>query len=74
MKTYTVEEISQIVGGILTKVQDTVITRVAPPKLADENTLALALSAPCTQWRWIPGTMTRYFDNNANKLSGVWVY
>ena len=39
-KNFSLEELNQAVGGILTKVQDTVITSVAPPKLADENTLA----------------------------------
>ncbi|MBR5555111.1 UDP-3-O-(3-hydroxymyristoyl)glucosamine N-acyltransferase [bacterium] len=43
MRTFTVEEISQIVGGMLTKVADATITQIAPPLLADENTLALAL-------------------------------
>ena len=43
-KSYSLEELSSIVGGILTKVSDVKITRVAPPKLADENTLALAMN------------------------------
>lgn len=43
MKCYTLEEISQIVGGILTKVENAEITKIGPPLLADENTLALAL-------------------------------
>ncbi len=43
MKQFTVEEIAQITGGMLTKVQDAKIERIAPPALADENTLALAL-------------------------------
>ncbi len=43
MRTFTVEEISQIVGGMLTKVQDATISQIAPPLLSDENTLALAL-------------------------------
>ena len=43
MRTFTVEEISQIVGGMLTKVADAKIAQIAPPLLADENTLALAL-------------------------------
>ena len=43
MKTFSVEEITQIVGGMLTKAQDTTITHIAPPLLSDENTLALAL-------------------------------
>lgn len=43
MRTFTVEEISQIVGGMLTKAADVQISQIAPPLLADENTLALAL-------------------------------
>ncbi|MBR6098348.1 UDP-3-O-(3-hydroxymyristoyl)glucosamine N-acyltransferase [bacterium] len=43
MKSFTLEEITQITGGMLTKVQDTTIERIAPPLLADEKTLALAL-------------------------------
>ena len=43
MKTFTVEEISQIVGGMLTKAQDVKISQIAPPLLSDEDTLALAL-------------------------------
>lgn len=43
MKTFTVEEISQIVGGMLTKTSDVKISHIAPPLLSDENTLALAL-------------------------------
>ncbi|MBP7211489.1 UDP-3-O-(3-hydroxymyristoyl)glucosamine N-acyltransferase [bacterium] len=43
MKTFTVEEISNVVEGILTKVEDVKIDKIFPPKLADENTLALAL-------------------------------
>ena len=43
MKTFSVEEITQIVGGMLTKVQDVQISHIAPPLLSDENTLALAL-------------------------------
>ncbi len=43
MKSFTVEEITQIVGGMLTKAQDATIEKIAPPLLADENTLALAL-------------------------------
>ena len=43
MKTFSVEEITQIVGGMLTKASDVTITHIAPPLLADENTLALAL-------------------------------
>lgn len=44
MKSYSLEEISQIVGGMLTKIDDAEIARIAPPLLADENTLALALN------------------------------
>ena len=43
MSEYTLEEIAEIVGGILTKVEDVKISRLGPPLLADENTLALAL-------------------------------
>ena len=43
MKTFTLEQIAQITGGLLTKTADVAITNIAPPKLADENTLALAL-------------------------------
>ena len=43
MKSFTVEEITQIVGGMLTKAQSPEITHIAPPLLSDENTLALAL-------------------------------
>ena len=43
MKTFTLEEITQITGGMLTKVQDVKISQIAPPLLSDENTLALAL-------------------------------
>lgn len=43
MKSFTVEEITQIVGGMLTKAQDAKIEKIAPPLLADETTLALAL-------------------------------
>lgn len=43
MKTFTVEEISQIVDGMLTKTADVKISQIAPPLLADEKTLALAL-------------------------------
>ncbi len=44
MKSFTLEQITQITGGLLTKTQDVVITNIAPPLLADENTLALGLS------------------------------
>jgi UDP-3-O-[3-hydroxymyristoyl] glucosamine N-acyltransferase len=43
MKTFTLEEITHITGGMLTKSQDVKISMLAPPLLADENTLALAL-------------------------------
>jgi UDP-3-O-[3-hydroxymyristoyl] glucosamine N-acyltransferase len=44
-KSYTLDQINDIVGGILNKVEDIVIIKkIAPPKLADEHTLALALS------------------------------
>ena len=43
MKSFTVEEITQIVGGMLTKAQSPAITRIAPPLLCEEDTLALAL-------------------------------
>lgn len=42
-KTFSQEEISQFVGGILTKNADGKINKVAPPLLADNDTLALAL-------------------------------
>lgn len=44
MKEFSVEEISQIVGGMVTKVEDAKIQMIAPPLLCDENMLALALS------------------------------
>lgn len=43
MKTFTIEEISAVVGGLLNKVEDTQISKIAPPLLSDESTLALAL-------------------------------
>ena len=43
MKTFSIEEITKIVGGMLTKAEDVEITHIAPPLLADEKTLALAL-------------------------------
>lgn len=42
-KAFKQEELAQLVKGILTKVQDSTINKVAPPILADEDTLALAL-------------------------------
>ena len=43
MRTFTLEQIAQITGGMLSKAKDVAITNIAPPLLADENTLALAL-------------------------------
>lgn len=44
-KAYSLSDISSIVDGILNEIQPgTVIKRISPPKLADEETLALALS------------------------------
>lgn len=43
MKSYTIEEINGVVGGLLNKVEDIKISKIAPPLLSDENTLALAL-------------------------------
>ena len=43
MKTFTLEQIAQVTGGMLTKATDVAITNIAPPLLADESTLALAL-------------------------------
>lgn len=43
MRSFTVDEITQIVGGMLTKYQSPEITHIAPPLLSDEHTLALAL-------------------------------
>jgi len=42
-KIFSQEEIAGLVGGILTKASDGKIDKVAPPLLADETTLALAL-------------------------------
>lgn len=44
MKKYTIEQITHVVGGLLSKVEDAEISKLSPPLLADENTLALALS------------------------------
>lgn len=41
--SYTIEQINGVVGGLLNKEQDVQISQIAPPLLADENTLALAL-------------------------------
>lgn len=43
MKTFTLEELAKITGGMLSKNADVTITNIAPPLLAQENTLALAL-------------------------------
>ena len=43
MRTFTLEQIAQVTGGMLTKAKDVAITKIAPPALADESTLALAL-------------------------------
>lgn len=43
MKSYTIEQINGVIGGILNKVEDVTISQISPPLLADENTLALAL-------------------------------
>lgn len=40
---YTIEQISEVVQGLLSKVENVTISQIAPPLLADENTLALAL-------------------------------
>lgn len=44
MKEYTIDEISQIVGGMLTKVNEVKIDKLMPPDKADETSLALGLS------------------------------
>ena len=44
MRTYKIEEISEIVGGILTKNTEASIDKLRPPLLSDETSLALALS------------------------------
>lgn len=43
MKSFTLEQIAKVTGGMLTKEADVSITKIAPPILADEQTLALAL-------------------------------
>lgn len=43
MKEYTIEQVAEVVGGLLNLVEDVKISQIAPPLLADENTLALAL-------------------------------
>ncbi len=42
MAKFKIEEIAQIVGGMLNKVEDAEVSMIAPPLLADANTLALA--------------------------------
>jgi len=41
---YSLEELTQIVGGMLSKVENATVDRIGPPLSSDENTLALALS------------------------------
>ncbi len=43
-KKFSLDELAAITGGILTKVQDVVVDKVAPPGLADKTTLALAMN------------------------------
>jgi len=43
MKVFTLEQIAKVTDGMLTKSSDVSVLRIAPPLLADENTLALAL-------------------------------
>lgn len=43
MKSFTLEQIAKVTDGMLTKSADVSITNIAPPLLADEHTLALAL-------------------------------
>ena len=43
-KKFSLDELAAITGGILTKVQDVVVDKVAPPKKADKTTLALAMN------------------------------
>ena len=43
MKSFTLEQIAKVTDGMLTKTADVSITKIAPPLLSDENTLALAL-------------------------------
>jgi len=43
--SYTPEQVNEIIGGILNKLEDGIkILRIAPPGLSDGNTLALAIS------------------------------
>ena len=43
MKSFTLEQIAKVTDGMLTKSADVSITKIAPPLLSDEHTLALAL-------------------------------
>lgn len=43
MKSFTVDDITQIVDGMITKYATPEINQIAPPLLCDEHTLALAL-------------------------------
>lgn len=43
-KKFSLDELAAITNGILTKVQDVVVDKVAPPRLADKTTLALAMN------------------------------
>lgn len=43
MKSFTLEQIAKVTDGMLSKSADVSITKIAPPLLADEYTLALAL-------------------------------
>lgn len=44
MRYFTAEELAQVTGGILNKVEDVKVCKLFPPLLADEETLALALN------------------------------
>ncbi|MCD8378503.1 MAG: UDP-3-O-(3-hydroxymyristoyl)glucosamine N-acyltransferase [Candidatus Gastranaerophilales bacterium] len=44
MTSFTLEQIAKHTDGMLTKTAEVSITKIAPPLLADEHTLALALS------------------------------
>ena len=43
MKTFTLEQIAQITGGMLSKAKDVAITKIAPPLLADEEKMKLTI-------------------------------
>lgn len=43
MKSFTLEQIAKVTDGMLTKSSEVSITKIAPPLLSDEHTLALAL-------------------------------